>query len=115
MGFSFEKKAPRLMRRVCMAHLIGQTYPRGSGAAIFLMTAKALGPHTFASLPLLSFFFLVKPRPLQRCVSMLQTESLRKQRFQTFLLAYEKFGESASLFGSSICALGRPMGRELCR
>jgi len=59
------------------------------------------------SLSLFSFLFFVKPRPLQRCVSMLQTESLRKQRFQTLSLAYEKFGESASLYGSSICAFGR--------
>lgn len=41
-----------------------------------------------------SSFFFVKPGPLQRCVSMLQTESLRKQ---TFIFAYEKFGEIASL------------------
>lgn len=38
-----------------------------------------------------------------------------KAVLSNLLQAYEKFGESASLFGSSVCAFGRPMGRGLCR
>lgn len=55
----------------------------------------------FDSLSLLLPSFCVKSRPLQRCVSMLQTESLRKQSFISSL-AYEKFGESASIPSSPI-------------
>ena len=82
-------------------------------------------PKTKKSLePLLFSFLLFSPREASSSSTLrfyaTNGELCASNAFILFPLAYEKFGESASLYGSSIrCSLllgeGCLMGRGLCR
>ena len=79
--------------------------PRGALEPQFFDDSKNDLAEPLDSLSLF-FSFLVKPRPLQRCVSMLQTESLAQALLSTPNW-HMRNSENRFTLSSSVCALGR--------
>jgi len=89
-----------------LEHTLGRIWHRASNSAIYFRRLTIQLP--------IFFFFPREPGPPQRCVSMLHTESLRKQYFH-FILAYEKFGEIASLPARLFRTIWCAAVSKLCR